>query len=613
MTMIGAAIRALWSFIQDLKIKQKLVLIFFFLMIVPLASFTLLAYKQASQVIEDNTIYSARQSLEQAASSIASKINSASLISDYIILDEEATRVFGRMGAPSYGVPMQVKDSAYLLRLFHYLLRNQDIFLIRLFVPDELVYSGDGQSIYSMKGIRQEPWYDQLASSSVTTLLSPTTTHYTDTSGSMIENDVLSTIRFVKNPNDFSMNMAVLSVDILQSDVQELMTKAARMTNTGMMYMASSDGVVLSTATSEQTDDWRVTDFTIEQWKRTSVQGKQAIVGYQAIDNTDWTLVSVVPLDDILTASSHQRNVWILIMLAMAVIAFLLAYISSVSSTKRIYRLIFKMRQVQEGHLSVIKQNFGRDEIGELAENYNFMIKRIEILIEEQFKTGQERKNTELKLVQAELKALQSQINPHFLYNTLDLINWMAIKHDVPEIESLIGSMSNFYKLSLRKGRAIVTIGDEMLHLQTYIEIQNHRFENSITLIWNIDEEVMPYEIPKITLQPLVENSIVHGIQMKPDKIGTIAISGGLKDGVITLRIQDDGIGMSAKDLASMPQQHSKDEWHGYGVYNIHERIKLYFGAQYGLSFASIPGAGTTVEIRFPPVLDRQNENEGGF
>lgn len=603
--MIGKSIRVLWQYIQDLKIKHKLVLIFFFLMIVPLFGFTYLAYKQAAQVIQENTVYSAKQSFEQAASSLASKVNSASTISDYIILDEEATRVFGR-NESSYEIPMQLKDSSYLLRLFQYLLRNEDIHLIRLFVPDDLIYSGDGQLIYSMESIRDAPWYEQLLNSNGKVLLSPTTTHYMEKTGNVTEDKVLSVLRLVKNPNDYSKNMGVLSIDILLSDVLNIINKAANITETGMIYIENSSGkIIQSTASLEQINLWKVPNLATEQediWQKTTVKGKGAIVGYKTIEGTDWRIVSIIPITDILSASSRQRNVLILIMIVMAAVAYVLAYISSVSSTKRIYRLISKMRKVQNGELSVITQKFGRDEIGELAESYNFMIKKIEKLIDEQFKTGQEMKNAELKWAQAELKALQSQINPHFLYNTLDSINWMAIKHNCSDIESLISSLSNFYKLSLRKGQDIVKIDDEIQHVQTYVEIQNYRFDNSIKLVLNIND-ILSYQIPKITLQPLVENSIMHGIQMKPDRSGTITISGKLEAGLILLCIEDNGVGMMEDALMSMFQQQSKDDWRGFGVHNINERLKLYFGAEYGLSYTSVAGIGTKVEIRIPPVI----------
>ncbi|MFC3799144.1 sensor histidine kinase [Cohnella sp. GCM10012308] len=602
MTMLGAPVRKLWSYVQDLKIQHKLILIFFFLMIVPLGAFTLLAYRQTAQTIQKNTVYSASQSFEQAASSLESRIRSASLISDYIILDEEAIRIFGRMDSAAYAIPSQVKDGTYLLRMFRYLLRNQDIFLIRLFVPDELVFAGDGQSIYGLSGVREAPWYGRLLGSNGKLLLTPTTTQYTETTGAISQHPVLSTLRLVKNPNDYARNMGVLSVDILQSDVQAMLEQAARLTDSGVVYLADADGgIVQSSADAAQTARWRIADDPAAPWKRVKVNGKDAIVGYRAVAGSDWRMVSVIPLEDILAASAHQRNVLILVMLAMTVAAYGLAYISSFSSTRRIYRLIFKMRQVQSGHLSVIHQNFGRDEIGELADSYNFMIKKIEVLIDEQFKTGQAMKNAELKLVQAELKALQSQINPHFLYNTLDLINWMAIKHDNPDIESLIGSLSSFYKLSLRKGRDIVSIEDELHHLRTYVDIQNHRFEDSIRLVLDVDPDILDCEIPKITLQPLAENSIMHGIQMKPDKRGTVTVSGRLEDGAILLRVRDDGVGMSESALSGMLERPSRDEYHGFGVYNIHERLKLSFGAPYGLRFESKLGEGTAVEIRIPP------------
>ena len=603
--MIGRLKNYLLQYILDLKFKKKLFITYFFLIIIPLLVFTLITYSNISQIIQNNIIYLAKQSFDQATFSITSRFNSASNISDVIILDSEVVNVFTRM-TKSYEIPQQMKDYNYLKKTLINLQRNKDIFHIRLFIPDDLAYSGDLQNIFNLNSINREKWYDELKNRPVNILWYPTTCSIMDRYGEFRNEEVLSALRLVKNPEDYSLDVGVLSVDILKSDINDIINKAVSVTKIGIVYMEESNSIIQSSSSPENTKRWRVQEKYFDtrperDWQKTTVNGEMAIVGYEKIGNTNWRLVSVTPLNDILSSSISQRNSLILLMLVMGAIAYLLAYFISVSSTKRIYRLIDKMRQVQLGDMNITVKNDSKDEIGELSESFNYMLKEMRVLIEKQIKIGQEVKNAEIKIVQAELKTLQVQINPHFLYNTLDLINWIAIKNNCPDIESLIILLSRFYKLSLSKGKDIVTIGDEMLNIQTYIQIQNYRFDNSIQLELDTDS-VCNYKIPKITLQPLVENSITHGIQKKPERVGIIRISGILENDAVILYIQDDGIGMTEEHIQSIFINNNPDEVHGFGIRNTNERLKLYFGNEYGLTYRSMPGMGTTVEIRIPPV-----------
>jgi len=596
------------QYMLDLKIKKKLFLTYFVLIIIPLLIFSLIAYNQIAQTIQKNTMFSVKQSFDQVVFSFSSKVNGAMNMSDLIILDSEATRAFNNMILPDKEIPNQIYDFTYLNRFFSYLQRNADNFRIRLFIPDNLIYSGENQNFFSLNEAYNKPWYEALNNKSVNILWQQTKSVTIATSGLTIEEKVLSALRLVKKPEDYTKDIGVLSIDILQSDIQKMLKKAAELTETGIVYIENSDGIIQSSASLGITATWKVPQAyynTVQeaQWQKTKINNEVAFVGYKNIEKTDLRLVSVIPLKEILASSNQQRNYLIVLLVVMGAAAYLLAYFISASSTKRIYNLVDKMRQVQKGDLSVTIPKMSRDEIGELALNFNFMIKKISQLNEEQYKSGQEVKEAELKLVQAEFKTLQAQINPHFLYNTLDLINWMAIKYDCSDIESLIFSLSRFYKLSLRKGADIVTIQDEVMHIQTYLQIQNYRFENCVQLELDVSS-IQQYKIPKITLHPLVENSIMHGIYKKSGSTGTIKISGKLEMDHIVLYIEDDGVGMTEQQIKqilepSQPDEET-DDLHGFGINNVNERLKQYFGSPYGLTYTSTVGIGTTVEIRIP-------------
>jgi|GEM_PF-625174 len=221
-----------------------------------------------------------------------------------------------------------------------------------------------------------------------------------------------------------------------------------------------------------------------------------------------------------------------------------------------------------------------------------------------------------LRQKEAELNSLQNQINPHFLYNTLESIRGAALYHGIPEIASMAKSLSLLFRYSI-SDRVLVSVREELQHLENYISIQNFRFENKFELQYSIPPELMDYKILKLTLQPLIENSIKHGLEMKLGK-GTIRIEMLSLNSNIRIIISDDGLGMPSKKLEELNKEIANDKsiyagggkhsGTGIGVMNVNSRIKLYFGEQYGLKFKEAP-VGTTVEITLPAVTENQGED----
>src|SRR5208337_1776534 len=262
------------------------------------------------------------------------------------------------------------------------------------------------------------------------------------------------------------------------------------------------------------------------------------LVGTEAIEGTDWVLMLVLPNRDIVRLSARPAQKMLFVFAFMTPLTLFLAFFVSRSATKRIKGLISRMDRVVQGDFSITLDPGNRDEIGQLTERFNFMIAEVEQLIEEKYRLGKEVKNLELK-------ALQAQINPHFLYNTLDLINWMSVRHNAGEIRTLVTALSRFYKLSLGRGEDTVLLRDELEHARTYVEIQNMRYENSIELAIDAPPDILECRVLKLVLQPLVENAIFHGIMMKKEERGIIRTTGERTDGGLLLSVVDDGVGMS--------------------------------------------------------------------
>lgn len=212
---------------------------------------------------------------------------------------------------------------------------------------------------------------------------------------------------------------------------------------------------------------------------------------------------------------------------------------------------------------------------------------------------------------EAELRALQAQINPHFLYNTLDTINWLAISRDADDISHMIESLSDYFRLSLNKGKDHVCITDEMELARVYLEIQQNRFPSTFKFVIEADPEANGCIIPKLTLQPIVENALLHGIRKNKSKTGTICIRAERCGDELEITVKDDGIGMEEQLASSLlsesrPLLRAEGSGSSYGLYNVNERIKLLAGYEYGLAVRSRPGEGTVVTVRLKAVQEKQ-------
>ena len=317
--------------------------------------------------------------------------------------------------------------------------------------------------------------------------------------------------------------------------------------------------------------------------------------GFYNIKQSGWFMVTVLPSGPLITQSNMIMIQYILMYLAFLVFALILAHFMSHSITNRISSVIHQMSKVRKGTLSPMDSPEYHDEIGDLIDTYNYMTRRMDQLMTEQAKAAEE-----LRI--AEFHSLQAQINPHFLYNTMDMINWLAQQGRTEEVSRAVQSLSRFYKLTLSRKQSISTISREAEHVDIYIQIQNMRYHDSITFVSDIPDELMEYQIPKLTLQPIIENSVLHGILETDDKTGTIVLTGWLEDSDIVLLISDDGVGISSDRLSTLLSGEGTSSSGGtnIAVYNTHRRLQILYGPDYGLKYSSNPGQGTEVEIRIP-------------
>ena len=317
--------------------------------------------------------------------------------------------------------------------------------------------------------------------------------------------------------------------------------------------------------------------------------------GFYSISNTDWFMVTILPAPPLIHESNHLMLQIALLYAVFLVLALIFANVLAYSITGRLSSVIRQMQTVRHGPPTPMESPQAHDEIGDLIDTYNYMTRKMYELMEKQAKAAED-----LRI--AEFNSLQAQINPHFLYNTMDMINWMALQGQTEEISHAVQSLSRFYKLTLSRKKGISTIARELEHVTIYVQLQNMRYHDSIELITDIPDELSEYQIPKLTLQPVVENSILHGILEKESKSGTIVITGWMENEDIVLLISDDGVGIPPEILSTILSGKGNSQSGGtnIAVYNTHRRLQILYGKDYGLTYSSNPGEGTEVEIRFP-------------
>ena len=325
-----------------------------------------------------------------------------------------------------------------------------------------------------------------------------------------------------------------------------------------------------------------------------TVLGETIYAGMYNIKETKWYMVVVIPFTPLIQESEHIMMGYFFIFFFTVLVALLLAIFVSRSITKRIALVTKQMALVRTGPPTPLQVSTEKDEIGDLIDTYNYMCIEMNQLMEEREQAAEE-----LRI--SEFRSLQAQINPHFLYNTMEMINWMAIDGRTSEIGNAVQNLSRFYKLTLSKKTTLSTIADEIEHISIYVHLLNMRFHNDIELVIDIPDELLVYEIPKLTLQPVVENAVLHGIREKTTKSGCIVLTGWIKENIIELIISDDGVGITDEKLKVILDGNGKSKTgNNIAIYNTHHRLQILYGMEFGLSYTSELGKGTDVSIKLP-------------
>ena len=310
-------------------------------------------------------------------------------------------------------------------------------------------------------------------------------------------------------------------------------------------------------------------------------------------EKTGWTAVGVANVSELFEQKLQTQHLYLISAVVLLFIAMLLSFLISRAITRPIKHLQDSMKEVEKGNFHMKVETKGSEEIANLGKSYNIMIQTVEELMENQVK------DQELKR-KSELRALQAQINPHFLYNTLDSIVWMAEEGKNQEVVTMTSSLARLFRQSISNEAEEVTLRQEIDYVKNYLIIQKMRYQEQLSYDIQVPESILNYYVIKLVLQPLVENALYHGVKYK-EGVGTILVDGYETEDTVVLQIIDDGIGMDEEELSHLFEKRTGTyKSNRVAVRNIHNRIQLHYGKDYGLRFESKKGFGTKVIVTLP-------------
>ncbi len=330
---------------------------------------------------------------------------------------------------------------------------------------------------------------------------------------------------------------------------------------------------------------------------------KDNIYNISSLDSCNWKIVGVSFNDEITQAVKSQVAVGLIFaLLFSAFMSAVIYFLLSRTVTRPVRRLVASMQKFEK-QAETFEYKADMSNVAEfqtLSTSFEHMVLMIQSLVEKVH-------NEEIVLRKTELKALQAQINPHFLYNTLDSIQWMCEQDNSKDAVKMVGALAKLFRISISHGNEFITISDELKHAESYLIIQSYRYKNQFTYSFDVDKSVLDCMCNKITIQPFIENAIYHGLDRMVDE-GEIKIIVERRGKDIAIIVKDNGLGMTEEQCKAVLQKGRSDS-KGIGVKNVDDRLKIYFGEEYGITIDSELDVGTTVTIKIPKI-EKGHENE---
>ena len=415
------------------------------------------------------------------------------------------------------------------------------------------------------------------------------------------EEDVISVSKAIEYSKNGVAAVGVLLIELNNEAIIDLARKT-NLGDSGHLLILDEYGKLLY---SSERQPWDLTSASLEIASGMFIGGERAVIGHldmyinvNTLAQTRWRIVTVSNVNEINNAMSRLGGILLLIFLISIAVSALVAAVISMRVSRPINQLKTAMLKIEEGDFSHPIELSGQREIALLAQSFNSMVMKIQELMARLVAQQKEKRKTEFR-------ALQNQINPHFLYNTLDSIVWLAEHRRHKDVITTVVSLARFFRISISKGETFITVDDEISHAQNYLTIQSIRYVDKFTYSMDIQEEMKKFKVMKLILQPLVENAIYHGVG---DTDGHIDISGRIEGSYLVFRVRNTGYGISDDTIRKMYEtMKGSQEKPSVGIRNVYQRLKLYYGESAEVLISSEPDESTTVALYIPIEISEES------
>lgn len=595
--------------LQKLSMHKRMMLYFSVPLILVQILLCFLCYPQVVRHYREKTDYSMEQSVSQAISFTESYLRNMTYLANMV---EDNGVIQNTLSADGFG-----EERPYMEQWLEYYELNKEfnsyeisnsIYRFCLYVPDEVMYAGNQYYFDGVSRLKERSDYVDLRYALNTGEDYVAISRERDGVDQQDTSQMVTLYHRIASKKEKEEELGICSISVSAKYFQDIM-KNANITSEGLVYLMSENGRMITSFNSSILQKMQkkgiLLNYGAELFMEKKKEGqKEYYITRQNVDGASWQMILIIPENEY---EDQYRFLWLsaaLMLGSMIAVIVLMSYLLSGYYVGRLKKLNVEMTGLESGNLNAnLPITTEEDEIEEIYHNFNGMVQEVQRLMQEHYQLGKEVK-------MAEVRALQAQINPHFLYNTLDLINWISMDYGAEEIGTLTWNLARFYRLSLNHGKSLISIGEEVEHVEVYVNIENYHFDNAISLEVDVPEELKSYACLNIILQPFVENAIVHGIAEKPDiESCEIRICARREEQDIVFSVQDDGPGVDVKEMQKETQQDIRTAQHGYGVRNINFRLKLCFGEKYGVTYLESE-KGTHVEIKIPVMTMAEAEEK---
>ena len=568
-----------------------------------------LCYPQVVRHYREKTDYSMEQSVSQAISFTESYLRNMTYLANMV---EDNGVIQNTLSADGFG-----EERPYMEQWLEYYELNKEfnsyeisnsVYRFCLYVPDEVMYAGNQYYFDGVSRLKERSDYVDLRYALNRGEDYVAISRERDGVDQQDTSQMVTLYHRIASKKEKEEELGICSISVSAKYFQDIM-KNANITSEGLVYLMSENGRMITSSNSSILQKMQkkgiLLNYGAELFMEKRKEGqKEYYITWQNVDGASWQMILIIPENEY---EDQYRFLWLsaaLMLGSMIAVIVLMSYLLSGYYVGRLKKLNAEMTGLESGNLNAnLPITTEEDEIEEIYHNFNGMVQEVQRLMQEHYQLGKEVK-------MAEVRALQAQINPHFLYNTLDLINWISMDYGAEEIGTLTWNLARFYRLSLNHGKSLISIGEEVEHVEVYVNIENYHFDNAISLEVDVPEELKNYACLNIILQPFVENAIVHGIAEKPDiESCEIRIRARREEQDIIFSVQDDGPGVDVEQMQKETQQDIRTAQHGYGVRNINFRLKLCFGEKYGVTYLESE-KGTHVEIKIPVMTMAEAEEK---